>query len=135
VLADVVWPALDLESRLVTVSVFLGLSTWRSLLATFVMNAVSTAVGIVLLPVLGFLWEVGPARAVHSTTGMGTYNPVTWGVTAVLAVLSNGGIEGIVLRAVFKVPMNGKRVAVLLLANAFSVGLALVSLHRYPVQH
>jgi hypothetical protein len=70
--ADVVWPALVLEQRILSVIPItaglivewaalcfggFGLSWKKAAVVDVVMNAVSTGAGIVLIPALGFAWE------------------------------------------------------------------------------
>ena len=107
-LADVVWPALFLEMRLLSWWVillgllvewpFVRLLThfaWtKAFLADVAMNAASTIFGVLLLPVGGLfvLEPIGEATFYHRFN-VGTFNPVTWAATFVLAVVLSAGTE------------------------------------------
>ena len=91
-LGDVVWPALILEGRILTwYAIAAGLAaeylfvrsvtdlslTW-ALAADVAMNAASTLLGVVLLPVVGLVWEFLPGRVINSVFNTGTFNPGSW---------------------------------------------------------
>lgn len=136
-IADVVWPALDLAGSLWTWWVVLAgllvewplawLATKRSLLvgllADLAMNAASAVAGGILLAIAGLAWEVGPGQLVMGLTDWGTYNPVTWWATFALAVLINSVIEAAVLVR-FRAPSARRSFLLLLPGNAISVLLA-----------
>src|SRR5205085_5557931 len=98
ILADIIWPALFLEDRLLSVWVIgLGLFVeyffvWRitslgalkSLWADFVMNTASTLLGIPLVPFFGLVVALFPAW---------TFGPFIWTLTFVVTVLLNTCIE------------------------------------------
>ena len=141
--ADVVWPALVLEKRLLSVLPIttglivewlalwfggFGLSWKRAAVVNVVMNAVSTAAGIVLIPALGLVWEFLPGQVVHRVFDVGTFNPITWIATFVLAVLATTAIEASVVRWGFKVGLTGRRLCILCGANCASVSVAFVSI-------
>lgn len=146
--ADVVWPALYLESRLLSLWAipaglavefaflrwWLGFATRRAILADVTMNGVSAATGIVLVPIAGLAWELVPGQWVNSTFDVGTFNPISWTATCALAVLINTAVEGIVLRYGFKALLTRWRILGLAATNAVSVGLALASLGVSPLQ-
>ncbi|WP_341897795.1 hypothetical protein [Ferrovibrio terrae] len=144
--ADVVWPALFIEPRLLSVPVVvLGLliesavlrfgfsMSWTraSLLAT-VSNAASAALGAVLIPASGIAWEFFPGILLYKIFDLGTFNPLTWTATFVLAVVITSGIEVICLRLAFKTPWSQSRWWLWLAANAATVGLAFLSLVIQP---
>jgi hypothetical protein len=79
-LTDIVWPALLLEGRLLSTIPILtglvvewlalrfggfGLSWKRAAIVDVAMNAVSTAVGVVLIPALGIAWELFPGSVLY----------------------------------------------------------------------
>jgi hypothetical protein len=148
-LADVVWPALYLENRLLSVLpisvgliaewIFLffggfGLSWKKSIIVDVVMNTVSSVVGIALIPALGLLWELGPGSLVNHIFNVGTFNPVSWIATFMIAVSASTAIEAAVVRWAFKIPLGWNRFWVLCGANAISTGIAFASLWIHPPQ-
>ena len=96
--ADVVWPARVLEptaperytyhrgtdGRMAAVR-FGGFGLWwkRCAVIEVVMNAVSTAAGVVLIPALGLL----PGQVVNRVLGVGTFNPITWTAPLLMTAL------------------------------------------------
>ena len=148
--ANVVWPALYLETRLFSwwaISVGLvieylfvrrlfGLAPGRAAVADLSANASSAVVGIALIPVAGIGWELFPASVYNWALGWGTFNPITWAGTFFLACVINAVLEGFVYKKAFKLDFKimSKRFWWLVLANAFSVGVALVSLWIVPLQ-
>lgn len=106
--ADVVWPAYYLAAGLVfTHAVVIGLAvewpivrivmgrSWRSsVVPTLFINLVSATLGGVLIAISGIVWEVSGGLLVQALSpGLGTFNPVTWAATAVIAVVINSIIE------------------------------------------
>jgi hypothetical protein len=113
ILADMVWPALILEQRILSVLPIaaglavewlvlwradFGLSWKRAAVVDLAMNTVSTGAGIVTIPVLGFLWEIFPGLVIYKLFNIGTFNPGTWLATFVMAVLATTSIEAGVVR-------------------------------------
>jgi hypothetical protein len=140
--ADVVWPALLLEQRLlsvipITVGLIVewlalwfggfGFSWKKAAVVDVAMNAVSAAVGAVLIPALGLLWELLPGQVIHKVFHVGTFNPWTWAATIAIAVLVTTAIEAAVVRWGFKVVLIGRRLWVLGAANCVSIGIAFLS--------
>lgn len=146
VLADVVWPALFLLDRIAAIPVILiGLAieaslfrhffriTWRrAFSAACIINVVSTLAGILILPAWGWYWEYSVASRNHSN-GWGTFNPLTWAETCLMAWLLTNVVESVPLRLVVGPQKNLLRS--LLLANLLSVGVAYLSLSFLPPQH
>ncbi|MDD2816005.1 MAG: hypothetical protein PHP00_09745 [Thiotrichaceae bacterium] len=145
--ADVVWPSLYLEERLMSLE-FIGLGLlvefiviWgvfkfslpRALLADIVANAASSILGIILIPLSGLVWEIFPGLIIYYIFNWGTFNPVGWGASFVLACLVNVALEGYILKRVFKQAFNRKTFYWLLFANACSVGIAFASLWWEPL--
>ena len=147
-LANVVWPALILEGRLLTwwaiaaglavefvaLRYRLGLTSRVALRADLLMNAVSTAAGVVLIPAAGVAWEFLAELTIYPVLQVGTFNPVTWVATCLLAALVNAGVEGAVLRMAFGVRFRWVVFLTLFVANMASVGLAFASLSAMPVR-
>lgn len=148
--ANIVWPALYLETRLFSwwaISVGLvieyffvrrlfDLAPGRAALADISANAASAIVGVVLIPISGIVWELFPASVYNWALGWGTFNPITWMGTFFLACLINAVLEGAVYKKMFKLDLKfkSKNFWWLVLANAFSVGVALASLLVVPLQ-
>ena len=145
--ADMVWPALLVEQRLLSVIPItaglivewlalrfggFGLSWKKAVLVDVVMNAASTVVGIVLIPALGFGWEYFPGLVLYKFFNVGTFNPGTWAATFVIAVLATTAIEAAVVRWGFKVPLGQRRFWILCAANCVSVAIAFASLWIHP---
>jgi hypothetical protein len=145
--ADMVWPAIFLEPRLVSIPV-IGLGylvealvlhrafamAWpKALLASGVVNAISAAIGLIAIPLAGIGWEIFPGILLYQTFNMGTFNPVTWTASFVLATGITTAIEVGCLRWIFKVPASRRTWAIWFLANAVSVGLAFLSFFFAPV--
>ncbi|WP_341632953.1 hypothetical protein [Sphingomonas agri] len=145
--ADVVWPALFVERKLLSIPVIaLGLlvealvlrfcfaMSWkRSLTASLAVNAISTILGILLIPLAGIVWEIFPGIILYKSFNMGTFNPITWSATFILALAITTSIEVVCLRRFFGVP-GGKRTWLWwTLANAVTVGLAFAGLVVEPI--
>lgn len=135
--ADVVWPAYYMALGLVfTPAVLIGLAvewpvvktltarSWRaSVKPTLIMNLVTATFGGFLIAFLGVVWEFTFGQMAQSFTGMGTFNPVTWTATAVIAVLVNAVVEVAVLHR-FGVEEWLQPLLWLIAANSASVGVA-----------
>jgi hypothetical protein len=148
--ANMVWPALYLETRLfswwaITVGLVIeylfirrlfNLAPKRAAIATFTANAASAVAGVIFIPVSGIVWELFPGSLYMWAFGWGTFNPLTWGGTVFLACLINAFIESVIYRKVFKVSLviKSKAFLWLVVANAFSVGVALASMWVVPVR-
>ena len=147
ILADMVWPALILERRILSalpISAGLvvewlvlwrasfGLSWKKAAVVDLVMNAVSTGAGLVAIPLLGFLWEIFPGLLVYKLFNVGTFNPGTWLATFVMAVLATTATEAAVIRWGFKIPLGSRRFWILCVANVVSVAIAFASLWTNP---
>lgn len=144
--ADVVWPALYLQARLLSVwPIIIGLiieylfllyyfklSIKRAILADLAMNAVSSGLGIIMIPIIGLGWEYFPGEIINDFFHFGTFNPITWTATCIIAVIINTLLEALVLLIVFKTKIKIKGFGMLFVANAISVAIAMASLHFFP---
>ena len=145
--ADVVWPALLLEGRMLTWWAILAgliveyffvrgitdLSLSRAAWADIAMNALSAMLGVLLIPIAGLIWEIFPGIVIYKIFNIGTFNPGTWIATILMAAAINTYIERFALRRFFKQPVVGRRCFwMLFLANAISITLAVASLFCYP---
>jgi hypothetical protein len=104
------------------------LSNKQAALADLVMNAASTSLGILLIPIAGLAWEIFPGSIFNAVSGMGTFNPFTWSATVAIAAILNTFIERFVLRRAFKQQISQRGFWLLFTANCASVGLAFASL-------
>jgi|SRR5689334_15366610 len=148
ILADMIWPALFLEERLLSIPVIaLGLAieyvfvwritslgVWGSILGDLAMNAASTLLGIFLIPALGLVWELLPGVLLYDLFHLGTFSPLTWAVTFCLAVLLNAALETLVLAKGFEQRIGKRGFGWLCLANGLSVGIAMASLVFIPTR-
>jgi hypothetical protein len=146
--ADVVWPAIILEDRLVSVPPIAAglmveiavlrfgfdLSWKRATLAGIVVNAISTVLGIPLIPLAGVAWEIFPGLVLYYGLGIGTFNPFTWVATFALAVAVTTAIETICLRKLFKVPWSKARWRLWAAANGVSVAVAFATFWIHPMR-
>lgn len=148
--ANMVWPALYLEIRLFSwwaiavglviefffVRQLFALPAKRAAIATFSANAASAVAGILLIPLGGIVWELFPGSVYMWALDWGTFNPITWVGTFFIACVINAVLEGLVYRFAFKLDLRfkSKKFWWLVLANAFSVGAAFVSLWVSPIQ-
>ncbi|MBV9512315.1 MAG: hypothetical protein JO303_18750 [Caulobacteraceae bacterium] len=144
--ADVIWPALFLEPRLLSVPiVVVGLlieaavlrlgfrMRWlKAIFASAVANAISAALGAVLIPVAGIAWEIFPGILLYKVLNMGTFNPFTWAATFSLATAVTTAIEVGSLHAIFNVPLMPRTWGLWFFANAASVSLAFASFAIQP---
>jgi hypothetical protein len=146
ILADVVWPSLILIGRILTWwSIAIGLVIeylflikfftlgWKkSLIADVVMNAISSLAGLVLIPASGLIWELIIGSFVNKILHVGTFNPVAWGASVLLAIVVNTIVESLSLRYIFKHPIHRKEFGALFVANSFSVAAAFISIVISP---
>jgi hypothetical protein len=148
--ANAVWPALYLETRLFSLwPILIGLVVEyffvlkllvavpkQAAIATIAANTASALLGIIIIPLAGVAWEVFPGLLFYHLLNMGTFNPITWVATFLLACAVNVVIEGVVYKKWFKLKFLFKSRLFLwfMLANAASVGVAMGSLIINPVQ-
>jgi hypothetical protein len=144
--ADVIWPALIFVGHLLSVpAIGIGLAveilclrrllkmSWRtSLLAGVAMNLVSCALGVVLIPLVGIVWEVFPGLILYYGFNIGTFNPGTWAATFLLAAVVNALVEAITLRFLFGIAFSRRVLIILALANCASVAVACFTLWLEP---
>ena len=144
--ADLVWPALYLSTsywswwvivaglliELPVVMRAFKMPLRRAIIADLVMNAVSAGVGMLLLALAGVVWEMGPGILLDKFFSMGTFNPVTWVATFLIAVVITTGIEWLVLRFGFRAPATRGAIALLALANLITVALAVLEMKWHP---
>ena len=145
--ADLVWPALALEQRMLSlVPITAGLIvewlalwlgsfglTWKkAAVVDVVMNATSALIGVFLIPALGMGWEYGPAQLIERLIPIGMTFQIDWLAAFVIAVAVTTAIEAAVVRWGFRISLGMRRFSILLGANAVSVGFAFVSVMLHP---
>jgi len=144
--ADVVWPALFLERKMLSIPVIasgllvealvlrsiFAMNWKRAFKASLVVNAISTVLGVLLIPLAGIGWEFFPGLILYRQFDLGTFNPITWSATFLLALGITTSIEVLCLRRLFGVPAGRRTWLWWTLANVVTVGLAFVSLIIQP---
>ena len=127
--ANMVWPSLYIAEgmrswyviliglliEIIFVKFFLKESYFKSVLIAFIMNLASTVLGVVVIPLSGFIGEI-----LMIPFGTGTFHLTHWLMSYVFAVLSNILIEGITIKIIFKKEFK-KMFWWLCVANAISV--------------
>ena len=127
--ANMVWPSLYIAEgmrswyviliglliEIIFVKFFLKETYLKSVLIAFIMNLASTVLGVVLIPLSGFIGEV-----LMIPFGTGTFHPTHWLMSYVFAILSNVLIEGLTIKIIFKKEFK-KMFWWLCVANAISV--------------
>ena len=103
----------------------------KALLADIAANTASALLGVVLIPLAGMGWEFFPGLILSKLFHIGTFNPIKWSATYVLACLINALLESYTLELLFKLPFTRKTFSWLVLANSISVGIAFANLHQY----
>ena len=109
--ANMVWPSLYIAAgmrswyviligfaiEVAFVKCFIKETYLKAFLISFVMNLMSTVVGVVLIPLSGFIGEL-----IMIPFGTGTFHPTHWLMSYVFAILSNVLIEGLTIKFIFK---------------------------------
>jgi hypothetical protein len=109
-----------------------GLTWKKAAIVDVVMNAVSALIGIFLIPALGMGWQYGPGQWIEKFIPIGMTFQIDWLAAFVIAVCANTVIEAAVVRWGFRIALGVRRFAILLGANAVSVGMAFVSVMLDP---
>lgn len=142
-----VWPALYLISRMATwwaivagllieyvvIRYAFSLPPRKAFAADIAANAASSLAGLALIPIAGIAWEFGPGLAMYHFVNVGTFNPVTWAATLIMAALINAAVEMAVLRF-FRVLATKRTFWILTLANSATVAIAFGSIFIVPVE-
>jgi hypothetical protein len=138
-MANMVWPALyltrgfyvwwviaaGLAIEFFAVQRLFSLSPARAALVDVSANAISALFGIVLIPLSGFLYELLPGLLVNWAFSWGTFNPVAWVATVLLAAAVNLVVEGLAMRWIFKLTLSRRAKLVLYATNLVTVALAI----------
>lgn len=153
--ANIVFPAVVLEARLVSVWVIafslvveyafarrlFALSRARAFLAVVTANFASALLGWVLVPLVGLLefialGDLFPGAILGRILGM-THgaDPASWAAPFLMACLTNAYVEGVVYIWGFRLPLKFRSRAFtwIVVANAITVGVALLSLAFVPL--
>ena len=137
--ANVIWPAAILAERQLAwwlIGVSLAIEwyfVWRTFRlnardaawATLAANGVSAGIGIFFVPFLGILVAAGLYAA---KIDWYDFSPLDWAVSYLTATAFATAIELAVFRFGFRYTVDRRAAGLILLANAITVGLALVSL-------
>ncbi len=127
--ANMVWPSLYIAEgmrswyviligiliEVIFIKSFLKESYLKSVSIAFIMNLASTVLGVVAIPLSGFIGEV-----LMIPFGTGTFHPTHWLMSYMFATLANVLIEGQTVKFIFKHKFK-KMFWWLCAANAISV--------------
>ncbi len=127
--ANMVWPSLYIAEgmrswyviliglliEITFVKFFLKESYFKSVYIAFIMNLASTVLGVIAIPLSGFIGEI-----LMIPFGTATFHPTHWLMSYVFAILSNVLIEGLTIKIMFKKKFK-KLFWWLCVANAISV--------------
>jgi hypothetical protein len=141
--ADIVWPSLYIAKGMTSLNVILAGTivellfvkyfaeiSWKTaLLTTIVMNFITTALGIILIPVSGLGSELIFDFVFHAYDkfGIGTFHWSHWIVSYLLVILINTLIECIYIKLTLKLELK-KIFGWMLFANGISVFLCFLFL-------
>ena len=139
--ADVVWPSLYIAKGMLSIKVvLLGLIielffvkyftkvNWKkAFIVTFLMNLITTILGIILIPLSGLGSEFVFDFIFHAYDkfGIGTFHWSHWLAAYMIVILINTLIEGLFIKFTLKIKLI-KTFWWLLIANAISVFLCFV---------
>ncbi len=137
--ADMIWPALVLETKLLSVPIILTslliealvlkvtftLSIQTALSRSIVINLASALCGILFIPMAGVIWEFFPGLMLYPLLGVGTFNPLTWTATFLMALAITTCIELAVLRRFYGLHIRQKDALIWTAANLVTVGWGL----------
>ena len=104
-----------------------GYPWWKALWPTVAMNAASATIGAIALLIAGIGWEIFPGLILYQWLRLGTFNPITWSATFVMAVVINSIVESLVLKKWFGLARWRRAAAWLLIANSLSMGVAAIA--------
>ena len=138
-LADMIWPAVILEGGILTwwiiglsliieyffVKKITNTSVKKSIIITLAINAASTIIGIILIPMLGLLLIIPVWLITYFISNGRVVNLIGFITTYILAVFVNNAIEFGVLK-LFKCKLTKNSFLILLIANAITIGIALL---------
>ena len=136
--ADIVWPSLYITKGMLSLKIiFLGLIiellfvkyftkiNWKKAsIITLIMNLITTALGIILIPISGLGIEFVFDFVFHAYDkfGIGTFHWSHWLVSYILVIFINTLIEGLFIKLALKLKLK-ETFFWLLIANGISVFL------------
>lgn len=139
--ANVVWPGLLLAQRMALWAIPAGLiietaiftlmmkhPLAKSFKVIFVVNAFSTIIGAIGAAVGGLLWEASFGIAFYKLLDIGTFNPITWLFTLVIAAYLSYFSEVKSLKWFFKIELEKRESILFLIANIVSTLVAFISI-------
>jgi hypothetical protein len=148
ILADVVWPALAIMARSYTwwgiasglvveylALRWIGSVNWKkAVLAVITVNAATSLIGYVAIPLLTFAWEFVLSYTVYQVVRVGTFNPFGWISTVIVIGAITGFPEYLLLTKAFKIQFRVKRAWLWWwIANSLSVLIAFITVLIWPV--
>lgn len=144
--ANVIWPsifiaeglrsfyviALGLLAETVIIKLFTKQSWLRCVLISVIMNMVSTLLGIILIPAIGFLGAILFGILSEYIPSIGnTFDTPLWIFSYILTIFTNVIIEGLTTKFAAKIPFK-KLFWWMLLANTVSV-LICIAVHGFTL--
>jgi hypothetical protein len=148
ILTDVVWPILYILARSCTWwGIALGLVVeylalrwianinWKkAVIAVVAVNAATSLLGVVAIPLLTFAWEFILTYTVYQVVRVGTFNPFGWVSTIIVIGAITAFPEYFLLTRAFRIQFRGKRSWLWWwLANCVSVLIAFITVVIWPV--
>lgn len=143
-MANVIWPALYVMEALLTwwvivfgliieiimVKKLFDFTLPLSIKTVITANIISAILGIVLIPLSGIVIEIFPGLILWFLLRIGTFNPMTWTLTFVIAAYINAVIEGLVYKKIFQQELlfKSKKFFYLFLINLLSASLSIIVL-------
>jgi hypothetical protein len=143
--ADVIWPGFMLAYRMIFWALPAGIAievaivkrwfqlNWgRAFWIVTISNIISTIIGALGAAFGGILWELSLGQVINKVLQWGTFNPITWLATLLIATCISYFAELLVLKKIFKLEFNRKRKWAFFVANLLSTLIALVSFYINP---
>jgi hypothetical protein len=96
------------------------------------MNLASALLGIVLIPLSGIGWELLASITIYPLLNVGSFNPVTWTASVILAAITNAVVESFVLQRSFGLVLGRRGFWLLAAVNLVTVSIAAVSIILDP---
>ena len=117
--ANVVWPGLYLASRMVYLSIPVGLliegiilkliikKRWVYILyITLVINLISAFIGAAGALIGNLAWEFTGGQILYKLFDIGTFNPLSWSTAIIFGALASTVVESYSLKKIFKIKLN-----------------------------
>jgi hypothetical protein len=81
------------------------------------------------------VWEFFPGAWLYKRFDFGSFGPVEWASTYLIAVLITTLVESAAAKFFFSIDSSRNNMLVVFLANAASVGIVFVFIFAFPVQN